>query len=96
MENLLKDLKELGLPVIHNYSHGFYYSLKPTGYEVDKELDQILKFKIQDCGGLALSFYDAELTVVTRPSNLIIQCEKCYEIIQKETGGHLGYIYWQI
>ncbi|NLW25574.1 MAG: hypothetical protein GXY91_10140 [Clostridia bacterium] len=94
MEKLLNDLNELGLPIIYNYFHGFYYFLKPSDYEIDKEFDRYIKFSIKDFGFLVLSFYDVVLNEVNSPANLIVNTKKCYAIVQKETGGHLGYIYW--
>ena len=94
MENLLNDLKELGLPIIHNYSHGFYYSVSVDDFEEDKEMKNIKL--VAGNGHFCISFLDADLTVVTRPSNLIIKCKKCYAVFQKETGRHLGYLYWPL
>lgn len=93
-QRLQKDIKELGIPEISQYRHGFYYGIKPTKYET--QYDSEIKFEIGDQGFFKLCIGDVELKQVKRPGNVIVKCKKCYSIVQKafDSNEVLGYLYW--
>jgi hypothetical protein len=91
-EILLEDIKKMGLPTVHNFRFGWNYTLHPIGYET--EHDYIIKFIINENSFFEVCSNYTELQEISRPDNLIIECEKCYRIIRENTNEPLGYLYW--
>ena len=92
-QDLLGDIKDLGLPFVHRYNFGFHYIIKPAAFEYDEVGDQV-ELNLGDSGKITLAFGEMYLLEARRPSNLVIECTKCYNIRQSGTDEHLGFLYW--
>lgn len=91
---LVADIQAMGMPMIHNYSTGFYYDILPDHYEVNEKEENIVFKMDNNQGYFRLSFLDAYIKEIRRPDMLIVDCKKCYRILQNEIEESLGFIYW--
>lgn len=93
IEAIKRDIEILGLPKLHDYSFGFDYDIQVNDYMIVDS--NTIKFIVNDNGCFNLSFLDADLVEIRSPDNLIIECKKCYRIIQRKNERDLGFIYWR-
>lgn len=93
---LINDCDTLGMPVILVQYHGFHLRVVPDAWEKsefgyrfvagDPPINQVA------CEVSALG--DVELIKKNRPDNYIVECERCYDLVQVETGAHLCSFFW--
>lgn len=98
IQQLINDCDTLGMPTILVQYDGFLLRIYPDdckkttfGYRFFVAGDRPINNQVA-CEVSALG--DVELIAKLRPDNYILKCEKCYDLVQAETGAHLCSFFW--
>ncbi|MCL5071913.1 MAG: hypothetical protein M1308_13620 [Actinobacteria bacterium] len=90
---LFKDIEKLGYPKILVQTVTLTLQITPdlVQWGENKHWIEFHKSGEKVASLLVLNNYFYR---IPRPSNLMVECEKCYQIANEETGELFGYLYW--
>lgn len=92
ISKLIKDVNNLGLPLILVQRTGFLLKVMPDSFQF-QEADVVFTLKGQHvCRVCTLEEY--LLVEKIRPANYLVKCEKCYQLVIKETDSLVCYFVW--